>query len=317
MPIKPIVSNPSRASLEAIMVARRFFYDGKQKSAIAQELGISRFKVARLLEEAKAAGIIKISIESPAEFDIHLGEELAKKYGVQYVFVAKISDKFPESTELLMATAAANYLMDNVGPEDVLGISWGSTVAKVVDGIHTLPAIPVVQLVGGVRSSKLDTNGSELVRRLSLQGGGDAFPLMAPLIVDSEAMAVALRGEAAIVETLSQFDKVTVALVGIGSWTPQNSSLFKELSQKDQEDLTNSGAVADVCGIVLNSNGEAMKPSFQKRTLAISMDELSKVPKVIAVASGITKVAAVNSALKSGLIDVLVTDSNLAAKLLD
>ena len=317
MPTKPLVSSPSRVSLQALVVARRYFHDGKQKNVIAEELGISRFKVARLLEEAKSAGVVKISIESPAEVDLYLGEELAKKFGIRQVFVAKSSKDWPESGDLLMATAAADYLMENIDLEDVLGISWGSSVARVVDRIHTLPAIPIVQLVGGVRSSKLDANGSELVRRLSLLGRGEAFPLMAPLVLESESMASALRDEAAIVETLKQFRRVTVALVGIGAWGPKNSSLFAELSTKDRENLTKSGAVADVCGMVLNAKGEQIQSSFQKRTVAISHSELSKVPKVIAVAGGVEKTEAVKASLKSGLLDVLVTDSTLAKKLLD
>lgn len=317
MPAKPLVSSPSRVSLQALVVARRYFHDGKQKNVIAEELGISRFKVARLLEEAKSAGVVKISIESPAEVDLYLGEELAKKFGIRHVFVAQAANDWPESADLLMATAAADYLMENVGANDVLGISWGSSVARVVDCIHALPAIPIIQLVGGVRSSKLDTNGSELVRRLSVMAGGEAFPLMAPLVLESESMAAALRGEAAIVETLNQFSRVTVALVGIGAWGPKNSSLFAELSAKDRENLTQSGAVADVCGVVLNAAGDPIQSSFQKRTVAISHAELSRVGKVIAVAGGVEKADAVKAGLKSGLLDVLVTDSILAQKLMD
>jgi DNA-binding transcriptional regulator LsrR (DeoR family) len=105
--------------------------------------------------------------------------------------------------------------------------------------------------------------------------------------------------------------------VGIGAWGPRNSSLFTELSAKDRESLTKSGAVADVCGVVLNAAGEKIQSSFQNRTVAISHAELSKVGKVIAVAGGVEKAEAVRASLKSGLLDVLVTDSALAQKLLD
>lgn len=316
MPSDQITQDPAQVSLQAVIAARRYFYDGKQKSAIAEELGVSRFKVARLLDEARASGIVKITIESPAEIDLGLGEALAKEYGVRHVFVAKVSDRWLESAKFQVASAAAKYIMDSVSAEDVLGISWGTSVTEVVDKITILPKAPVVQLVGGVRSSKLNTNGAELLRRLSLKGGGEAYPLMAPLVVESESMAKALRQEPAIIETLKQFSKVTMALVGIGSWKPQSSTLFKELSTQDRNDLTKSGAVSDVCGIVLDSEGQVIKSSFQKRTLAISSLELSRVNNVIAVASGIEKVEAVRSALKSGLLDVAVIDSILAQGLL-
>ena len=45
-------------------VARRYYLEGASKSDIATELGLSRFKVARLLEGARASGIVRIELES-------------------------------------------------------------------------------------------------------------------------------------------------------------------------------------------------------------------------------------------------------------
>ncbi len=47
-------------------VARRHYLDGKTKIEIADELGVSRFKIARMLEDALAQGLVKITIEAPA-----------------------------------------------------------------------------------------------------------------------------------------------------------------------------------------------------------------------------------------------------------
>ena len=43
--------------LRLAAIARDFYLDGKSKIEIAESYGISRFKVARLLEEARAAGV--------------------------------------------------------------------------------------------------------------------------------------------------------------------------------------------------------------------------------------------------------------------
>jgi len=49
-----------------VLAARRYFLDGASKIEIAQELGISRFRVARLLDAALRDGIVRIEIGSAA-----------------------------------------------------------------------------------------------------------------------------------------------------------------------------------------------------------------------------------------------------------
>ena len=306
----------SGVSLQAALVARRFFLDERQKSEIADEFGISRFKVARLLDEARAAGIVRISIDMPAEADVEVGDRLAERFGLRHAFVTRVQVDNPHSSETMMASLGADYVMSMVSPDDVLGISWGASVARVIDDIDTLPAIDIVQMVGGVRSSDLDTNGTELVRRLSKVSGGAAFPLMAPLVVDSPTTQIALRQEAAVAQAMNQFDRLTVALVGIGSWTPPRSSLIRELSVADQEAILHAGAVADVGAVVINAEGTPVDSPLANRTLSISFGQLSAIPTVVAVAGGVDKAAAVRAALAGGLIDVLITDSLCAEELL-
>ena len=59
-----------------VVAARRYFLDGASKSEIAEELGISRFKVARLLEAARRDGIVRIEIGTPSDIDVELSTEL-------------------------------------------------------------------------------------------------------------------------------------------------------------------------------------------------------------------------------------------------
>jgi DNA-binding transcriptional regulator LsrR (DeoR family) len=51
-------TGPARLVLAAA-VARRYYLEGETKVEIAGQLGLSRFKVARLLEEARASGIVR------------------------------------------------------------------------------------------------------------------------------------------------------------------------------------------------------------------------------------------------------------------
>jgi DNA-binding transcriptional regulator LsrR (DeoR family) len=135
---------------------------------------------------------------------------------------------------------------------------------------------------------------------------------MAPLLVDSRTTAEALRQEAAVSQAMNYFDRLSMALVGIGSWTPPRSSLISELSEGDRGLLLESGAVADIGAVVVDSDGKPVDSPISQRTLSISFQELSAIPTVVAVAGGVDKTVAVRAALASGLVDVLVTDSAIA-----
>ena len=58
-------------------VARRYYLEDKSKIEIAEELGLSRFKVARLLETARESGLVHIEIAYLDMIDIDLSHTAA------------------------------------------------------------------------------------------------------------------------------------------------------------------------------------------------------------------------------------------------
>lgn len=305
----------SSVSLEAAIVARRYFIDDKQKNEIADELKISRFKVARLLDEARAAGIVRIYVDMPTGIDVPLGESLAAAYGISRAIVVEAIDAAPDATLGLLGRAAADYLESILRADDILGVSWGSTLTSVVDALGTLPAAEVVQLVGGIRGAEIGVGGVELVRRLAGSTRGKAFPLHAPLLVADPEIAAHLRQDPSLADAIARFDRLTIALVGIGSWRPPHSSLYGEFADAERSDLLERGAVGDVCTIVVDAEGLLVESAASARTIAIEVEQLRRTPQVIAVAGGVDKVTAIGAVLRTGLVTTLVTDSTTAAAL--
>lgn len=316
MSIDPEARSRPQASLEAALVARRFYIDDRPKNAIAEEMGISRFKVARLIEEARASGLVRITIEMPADIDLGLGEHLSRAFGIRRALVARTTDRDPAAVAALVGTAAATYLSTAVSDADVVGVSWGSTLTSTVDALRSLAPAEVVQLVGGVHAGAMETSGVELVRRLAERSGGRAFPLHAPLLVRTAEMAAALRADPSLAQTITRFSRLTKAVVGIGSWQPPRSSLYAEFTAEERRELLAAGAVGDICTIVLDENGQPLKSPVLARAMGISLAELGRVDEVVAVAGGLDKVRAIHAALRSGVVDTLITDARTAAALL-
>jgi len=305
------------ASVEAALVARRFYLADRQKSEIAQELGISRFKVARLLEEARAAGIVRIAIDVPSELDLDLGDALARAYGIRRAVVPRVVvGDDTDFTLAVIGAAAANTLAGMISADDVLGLSWGRALSEMVEAYKAAKGADVVQLVGGVGASRSAVGGVELVRRMADRTGGKSYPLHAPLLVTSATVARELERTPSLAATIARYPEVTVAVVGIGSWNPPSSAVQREVGRADAESLARAGAVADVCGYVLGADGQAVSEDFDARMVGITRDELRAVRDVMAVAGGADKVRAIDAAMRSGLISTLVTDSITASRLL-
>ncbi|MCH1883925.1 sugar-binding domain-containing protein [Agrococcus sp. ARC_14] len=303
--------------VEAARVARRYYLDNKQKNEIAEELGLSRFKVARLLDLARSEGIVQISIQLPTADDLELADRLAARHGLRRAVVVRGEYPDPESIAAAIGHSAAEYLAAILGPEDVLGMAWGASLTAMANAFRAeASGADVVQIVGGVRSVGQTLSGVEIVRRLALRTGGHAYPLHAPFVVGSAEMASDLRQEASLAEVTERFERLTIAVFGVGAWEPPQSSLFNELPHHDRAQLREAGIVADLCGIPLNADGEIVDQAIAQRVVGVSMDELRRVPEAVAVAGGVMKVEAIRACLRAGVISTLVTDSTTAEQLL-
>src|ERR1700735_4504269 len=115
---------PSEVVLAA-RVARQFYLEGVSKVDIADRLGISRFRVARLLDSARETGMVRIENGVPGgNLDAGLSAELCSVFGLKHAFVFNLPDEDLPALRQRMGEVAGQALMDIVTPDDVLGLSW-------------------------------------------------------------------------------------------------------------------------------------------------------------------------------------------------
>ena len=302
--------------VNTVLAARRFYVDGASKSDIATELGLSRFKVSRLLEAALRDGIVKITIDVPAEVDIDASARVAAAFGIRKALVVQIVDSSEEFMRAQLGRAAAEVLGSCVTRDDVLGLSWGNTLHAMVGALGDLPRCTVVQVVGGVPVD-LNINAMELVRQVADRAGGPVYSLHVPMVLDTPEAAAAIRREDHVRRTVAQFGRLTKAVVGIGAWEADRSALGSALPPEVAAAARDAGAVADICMVMLADDGQVVPvKALSNRLVAIGADQLARVPEVIAVAGGAAKARAVAAALRSGLVHHLVTDQACASALL-
>src|SRR5918998_405123 len=218
-----VSDGPARVVLTA-SVARRYYLDGRSKVEIAEEFGLSRFKVARLLDAARESGLVRIEIRHQGEIDVDLSARLQDRFGLQHSVV-------------------------------------------------------------------VDTPDDDAAR--------------------------ALRGQPEVARAFAQLPLVTKAVAGVGLWKPGQSTLYDALSEDDRTALHRLGVCADVSGVFLSADGEAIGTELSERMIGINAEQMRAIPEVIVIPYGVAKAPAVRAALRSGLVGGIVTHTALAHAVLE
>ena len=299
----------------AVAVARRHYVEGQSKTSIARATGMSRFKVARLIDHALEHGLVRVTVNSPVDLDVDLGEALVAAYPtIDQALVVRADPLLGSDPRPAVGRVGAQVLAELLRPEDVLGVAWGRTLEALVAELPSLPPCPVVQLAGAV-ASMASAGPQDLAPRISSATGGPCHPLYAPLVVADAKVADGLRREPALASTFALYERVTVAVVGVGAFRRSGSSLYQLLSPADRAAMRGAGVVADVAACLLDSGGQAIN-GLEPRMLAMQSSSLRKVRTVIAIAAGAAKAEAIRAALCSRLVSVLVTDVEAARSVL-
>lgn len=297
-------------------VARRYYEDDWSKTDIADELGISRFRVARLLDAAKRDGVVSIRIQSPAGVNAQLSVELQQRFGLSQSVVVDVGDEHPENLRQRLGDLAADVLQEIVGPEDVLGLAWARSLRGIGAAIKSLAPCPVVQLTGA-QSGPDGSDILELVRRVAQAGGGTPHVFYAPLVAPDAASARALRRQPDVSRATELAGKVTVAVVGIGLWREGLSTIFDALEPAVRERARALGVIGEISGALIDLDGSPVNTLLSKRIIGVNGEQLVAVNEVISVAYGEEKAPAVCAALKGGLVTGLITHTGLARAMLN
>ena len=298
-------------------IARRYYLDGRSKLEIAEEFGLSRFKVARLIEAARSSGLVRIEIGHKGRIDVDLSARVQARFGLAHAVVVDTTEDTDESVRKHLGQVAAELLAELVGPDDVLGVAWSRSVGAMARALPRLAAVPVVQLTGAITMPDGDEGSIDIVRDVARAAGGPAYVFYAPFTLPDAATAATLRNHREVALTFGQLPKVTKAVVGIGAWAPGQSTLYDTAREHERRQLRRLGVCAEISGVFLSAEGEAVRTELTERMIGIDAEQMRTIPEVIAISYGTAKVAAVLAALRSGLIEGLVTHRPLAQALLD
>lgn len=302
-------------------IARMYHERGIRQPQIAADLHISQSRVSRLLRQASELGIVRTTVTLPSGVYTDVEEELEARYGLADSVVVD-ADGGSGNVVPALGSAAATYLGEILTGGDVVGISsWSSTLLATVEVMRPKagPVVSVVtQLFGGVGDPQVQVSATRLLDGFSHVTGAEPMFLPTPGLVSDRSIRRALLKDPAVARVLQTWERLTLALVGIGSVEP--SPLLRRsgnaIDPEQQAELKRLGAVGDVCLRFFDEHGTLIDSPFNERVVGITPDQFKRVPRRVGVAGGPEKLAAIGAALKGGWVDTLITDLETARRLL-
>jgi DNA-binding transcriptional regulator LsrR (DeoR family) len=311
---KEMTAGPAALVLTAT-VARRYYLEGVSKSDIAAELGVSRFKVARLLERARTSGLVRIELDAPGDIDLDLSIRLRATHGLRHSVVIDAPEDDEELLRSALGRSAATLLAEIVEPDDVLGLAWARSLMAMRTSLPRLPACDVVQLTGAL-SLPADDSSIELVRDLARSSDGEAFFYYAPMVLPDAATARVLRTQPDVSRAIERYPDLTKAVIGVGAWRRGLSTVAGALTEQERREIYDLGVRGELSGVQIDGEGNPVTTPLTDRMIGVDAGQLRAVPEVIAVAYGTAKVDAVHAGIRGGFITSLVTHAAMANGLL-
>jgi DNA-binding transcriptional regulator LsrR (DeoR family) len=293
------------SDLEQLVRASRLYYElGETQSAIAEQLGVTRPQVSRLLKRARAEGIVEIRIVDRTAAESPAADMLAARFRLDAVHLAPSIAGPEELSRRMVGRRAAEVLRDALRTGALVGVGDGASVgatAAALEEESTPVEVTVVPLCGGHWSTGQER---EPYRRIADAIGGHVHGLMAPGLVDDASTQRSLLAHAGVRAVLDLWERLDVALFGIGgpAWSAAR------VGEDIERDLEAADAVGEILVAPFDLDGRFVCPALRERVIAFDARRLARIPVCIGVASGESKVRPILGALRSGVVRTLITD---------
>jgi deoxyribonucleoside regulator len=304
--------------LLAVRAAELYYEENKTQDEIGAILRVTRWKVGRLLAQARERGIIRIEIVHPRARRLGLERELTARFGLKDAVVVPMGADDAE-LQARVSEAAADFLVSHRPVPRLLGVSWGRTLHQVADALPEgwATAVNVVQINGGVSLSNRPGTAAATAVMIAQKAGGHATLLPSPAILERLETKKAIEGDRTVGGVLGMARGASAYLYSAG--VADITSVHVDsgyLTASEIASLVEQGAVGDVIGRYITAEGVVVDSELDARTLGLGLEELRSADTSILVIGGEAKHAIARAIVTSGLCSVLVTDEHTAQALL-
>ena len=309
-------------------VCSLYYQDDMNQQEVGDFLGVSRSSVLRMLQKGKELGIVTIELHNPRFYDYgKMEKKLEKAYGLKDALIVENSvlDSRQEAASYMFGSAS-DYLYSFFKDGDKIGIAMGNTLNNVVstnkiyEKNKDLMFVALEGSISRITVDGTDVQGNELARKFADKFGGTYTQFLSPAVFSDQKVLEFFMKEKAVNYILDEFKDLNVVVVGIGVPDGTEHTLDKAgyMTADERRTLVAHGAVGDMCLQFYDRDGKTDKfRFFNDRVAAMRLENIRNVPSKIGIAGRERKVEAVVSAIRGGYINILITDTECAQKMIE
>jgi DNA-binding transcriptional regulator LsrR (DeoR family) len=307
----------SEAASLRLRAAWLYYNHGLTQKDVAEQLGVGRTTVIRLLDEALKRGEIRIWIEEGEASCVELAAKLERALRLDEAIVTPAA-KDVDDTAKSVGLALGKFLSEAIIDDMTIGVGWGRTLTASLASFRPARSqgVAVMSLLGGAVETRF-ANPVEYSWRLASRLGAECYLYPAPLIVDSPETKRRLIEKCGLDRLVAIAKTLDLAVVSVGDIGPKASSLARHLvTEKELAELIALGCVGDVMCNFLDENGASVAHSVNERVMSIDLEMLRKAGHIVIACGGAHRAQAINAAIKRIGCNTLVTDEGAARAIL-
>lgn len=299
-------------------VAWAYYNEDLTQADIAARMGMTRARVNRILQECREIGLVQVIINTDVAGCAEAELGLERVFGLSKAVVIPTPAR-EKHLYTSIGKAAGAYLSGCIRDNQELGLGWGTTLRASGRALvrRDPGGIRIVSLFGGLPSSSTTTPydvASVFSRRLKAE---ECYYIAAPMYVSSEEVRETLMSQQMFANIFERAAEVDMALIGSGDLTNRSTNVnLGAITEEEWKSLRESGAVGEVFGYFLNTEGKAVDHPLNRRFMGADLPRLKAIPVKVLAAGGLHKVPILKAALGGGYVDVLVTDEMTANALI-
>lgn len=304
-----------------LMVRAAWLYhvEGLTQQQIAERMNITRRRVNEVLSEALEAGVVRISFDSALAESVELEAKLRQRFGLMDAVVVPT----PADSALLhsvMGRGAAGFLgrlIQTQKPASI-GVGWGSTLRETIHHMPSLhePQIEVRSMMGGLTHGS-EINTFEIVRGFAQVLNAQCRYFAAPIYAESPESRDAIISQSVFQKAFRQICEVDVAYLSVGDVSQKSLQVRYGVPEGTSDKaLQKAGAVGDLMGRYLDASGREIDHPLNRQVLSPDMEDFRRIGCRIVASGGAHKHRILHAVATSGLVNVLITDSDSARAIL-
>lgn len=297
-----------------------YYVEGLTQAQIADRMNLTRRRVNELLAMALEEGVVRISFSSGVAENVELGAKLCATFGLKDAVIVP-SPADPTLLHRILGRGAAAYLdrMIEVRKPRSIGVGWGATMRETVRQMnsHNAPDMDVHSMMGGLtRGSEINT--FEVVHSFAQVLNAQCHYFAAPIYAGSPQSREAIVSQPVFRDIFRATCNVDISYLSVGDVTPQSLQVKYGLPfGTDVQQLLASGAVGDLLGRYLDSQGRPIEHVLNRQVISPEIESYRKIPTRIIASGGVHKHAILRAVVQADLATIVITDADSAKVLIE